>query len=383
MSHPTFITDIARQHIRIEGVDYSAAEARSCQKGRPSLLQETFYARYGADSFQASLADFLREWFDDHDTVLVHTSGSTGTPKPLHVEKQRMMQSAMLTVSFLGLHTGDTALLCMPLKYIAGKMVVVRALVAGLDLLPVTPSGHPLAQTSTTPVFAAMIPMQVYNSLQVSEEKERLQQIRHLIIGGGAIDTSLGNQLLSFPHAVWSTYGMTETLSHIALRKLNGPEASDWYTPFQHVKLSLSPENTLTIEAPAVCPEILTTNDICEFNAQGQFHILGRKDNTINTGGVKVQIEQVENALRATLSRPFQVTAVPDPKFGERIVLLLEDPEAACPESLLTEAVHSLSPYWRPKQVFRIRQLPQTGTGKPDRATARKLAKEIAEKETK
>lgn len=383
MSHPTFITDIARQHIRIEGVDYSAAEARSCQKGRPSLLQETFYTRYGADSFQASLADFLREWFDDHDTVLVHTSGSTGTPKPLRVEKQRMMQSAMLTVSFLGLHTGDTALLCMPLKYIAGKMVVVRALVAGLDLLPVTPSGHPLAQTNTTPVFAAMIPMQVYNSLQVPEEKERLQQIRHLIIGGGAIDTSLGNQLLSFPHAVWSTYGMTETLSHIALRRLNGPEASDWYTPFQHVKLSLSPENTLTIEAPAVCPEILTTNDICEFNAQGQFHILGRKDNTINTGGVKVQIEQVENALRATLTCPFQVTAVPDPKFGERIVLLLEDPEAACPESELTEAFHSLSPYWRPKQVFRIRQLPQTGTGKPDRATARKLAQEIAEKETK
>lgn len=383
MSHPTFITDIARQHIRIEGVDYSAAEARSRQEGQPSLLQETFYTRYGADSFQASLADFLSEWFDDNDTVLVHTSGSTGTPKPLRVEKQRMMQSAMLTVRFLGLHTGDTALLCMPLKYIAGKMVVVRALVAGLDLLPVTPSGHPLAQTSTIPVFAAMIPMQVYNSLQVPEEKERLQQIRHLIIGGGAIDASLGNQLLPFPHAVWSTYGMTETLSHIALRRLNGPEASDWYTPFQHVKLSLSPGNTLTIEAPAVCPEILTTNDICEFNAQGQFHILGRKDNTINTGGVKVQIEQVENALRATLTCPFQVTAVPDPKFGERIVLLLEAPEAACPESLLTEAVHSLSPYWRPKQVFRIRQLPQTGTGKPDRATARKLAKEIAEKETK
>ena len=176
---------------------------------------------------------------------------------------------------------------------------------------------------------------------------------------------------------------MTETLSHIALRRLNGPEASDWYTPFQHVKLSLSSENTLTIEAPAVCPEILTTNDICEFNAQGQFHILGRKDNTINTGGVKVQIEQVENALRSFLACPFQVTAVPDPKFGERIVLLLEDPEASCLECVLTEAFHSLPPYWRPKQVFRILQLPQTGTGKPDRATARKLAKEIAEKETK
>lgn len=100
MNNPTFITDIARQHIRIEGVDYSVAEARARQEGQPSILQETFYAQYGADSFQAYLADFLSEWFDDNDTVQVHTSGSTGTPKPLRVEKQRMMQSAMLTVSF-------------------------------------------------------------------------------------------------------------------------------------------------------------------------------------------------------------------------------------------------------------------------------------------
>ena len=383
MNNPTFITDIARQHIRIEGVDYSVAEARARQEGQPSILQETFYAQYGADSFQAYLADFLSEWFDDNDTVQVHTSGSTGTPKPLRVEKQRMMQSAMLTVSFLELTENDTALLCMPLKYIAGKMVVVRALVAGLNLLPVTPSGHPLAQRSTAPVFAAMIPMQVYNTLQVAEEKECLRQIRHLIIGGGAIDASLGKQLLSFPHAVWSTYGMTETLSHIALRRLNGPEASDWYTPFPHVRLSLSAENTLTIQAPAVCPDILTTNDICEFNAQGQFRILGRKDNTLNTGGVKVQIEEVENALKSFLATPFQITAVPDPKFGERIVLLLEDEHGTCPKTALRKAFDCLPPYWRPKQIFRIRQLPQTGTGKPDRATARKMAEEIARKKEK
>ena len=141
-----------------------------------------------------------------------------------------MMESACLTCSFLGLQKEDSALLCMPLQYIAGKMVVIRALVAGLDLLPVTPSGHPLKDLTKAPVFAAMIPMQVYNSLQVPEEKAILQQIRHLIIGGGPIDSQLNAALKDFPHAVWSTYGMTETLSHIALRRLNGPEASDWYT---------------------------------------------------------------------------------------------------------------------------------------------------------
>ena len=295
MNATPFITEIARQSILIDGKCYTAQETQIPEGESQSLLQKRFHAEYGADSFQASLADFLAEWFDDNTTVLVHTSGSTGTPKPLRVEKQRMMQSAILTVSFLGLKQGDTALLCMPLKYIAGKMVVVRALVAGLNLLPVTPCGHPLAEINTAPEFAAMIPMQVYNSLQVPAEKECLKQVRHLIIGGGAIDSTLATELASFPHAVWSTYGMTETLSHIALRRLNGPDASNWYTPFQGVKVSLSPENTLTIEAPAVCAEELTTNDICEFNAQGQFHILGRKDNTVNTGGVKVQIEQVEN----------------------------------------------------------------------------------------
>lgn len=116
-----FITKIARQSILIDGKCYTAHEVRISEGESQSLLQKRFHAEYGADSFQASLADFLAEWFDDSTTVLVHTSGSTGTPKPLRVEKQRMMQSAMLTVSFLGLKQGDTALLCMPLKYIAGK----------------------------------------------------------------------------------------------------------------------------------------------------------------------------------------------------------------------------------------------------------------------
>ena len=378
MSATPFITEIARQSILIDGKCYTAHEVRIPEGESQSLLQKRFHAEYGADSFQASLADFLAEWFDDSTTVLVHTSGSTGTPKPLRVEKQRMMQSAMLTVRFLGLKQGDTALLCMPLKYIAGKMVVVRALVAGLNLLPVAPCGHPLAEINAAPEFAAMIPMQVYNSLQVPAEKECLQQVRHLIIGGGAIDSTLATELASFPHAVWSTYGMTETLSHIALRRLNGPDASDWYTPFQGVKVSLSPENTLTIEAPAVCAEKLTTNDICEFNAQGQFHILGRKDNTINTGGVKVQIEQVENALKTALPIPFMVTAVPDPKFGECIVLLLESEEQTDVPPLLAQAYNQLPVYWRPKQTFFVQHLPQTETGKPDRATARKVALEIA-----
>ena len=204
----------------------------------------------------ASLADFLAEWNNDSPYVEVKTSGSTGEPKRMMVEKRRMLNSARITCDFLGLKPGDTALLCMSLDYIAGKMMVVRSIERGLKLITVEPSGHPLKSTQKEPsllcTFAAMVPMQVFNSLQVPEERKRLMQIKHLIIGGGAIDEAMEKELRTFPNAVWSTYGMTETLSHIALRRINGPEASDWYTPFASVNISKSEEGCMIITAPEV-----------------------------------------------------------------------------------------------------------------------------------
>lgn len=223
-----------------------------------------------------TLEDFFSEWNNDSDRVLVHTSGSTGKPKPMMVEKKRMLNSARITCDFLGLKPGDSALLCMSLDYIAGKMVVVRSIERHLHLISVSPSGHPLKNIDLKDIngkdvngeinFAAMVPMQVYNTLQVPEERERLTHIRHLIIGGGAIDASLEKELQALPGniAIWSTYGMTETLSHIALRRINGAEASEWYQPFDSVKISQTEEGCLVIDAPLVCAETLVTNDIVE-----------------------------------------------------------------------------------------------------------------------
>ena len=267
-----------------------------------------------------SLDEFLEEWNNPSPYVHVQTSGSTGTPKPMLVEKQRMLNSARITCDFLGLREGDTALLCMSLDYIAGKMMVVRSIERGLKLITVEPSGHPLSTPHSPLSFAAMVPMQVYNTLQVAEECERLKQIRHLIIGGGAIDDALASALKTFPNHVWSTYGMTETLSHIALRRLNGPEASEWYTPFPSVKVSLNEDSCLVIDAPLVCATRLVTNDIAELSSgtvpNMKFRILGRKDNVICSGGIKIQIETVERQLRPHLQAPFLITKRPDAKFG-------------------------------------------------------------------
>lgn len=331
---------------------------------------------YPTDIHEA-LQQFLAEWNNDCSTVGVQTSGSTGTPKRMQVEKRRMEASARLTCAFLGLKPEDTALLCMPLQYIAGKMVVVRSLVWGLKLIVTQPSGHPLAELTEAPTFAAMIPMQVYNSLQNPHERELLSQVKHLIIGGGAIDPELGNALRNFPNAVWSTYGMTETLSHIALRRLNGPDASDWYTPFDTVGIGLSSRGTLVINAPQVNPETLETNDIAEINPCGQFRILGRADNTINTGGVKVQIEQVEACLATILKETFAISAVPDPRLGEAVTLLYTGPQSADEIMLLCQ--QTLPPYWRPKHCYHINNIPQTGSGKISRAEVRQLAARLHE----
>ena len=326
------------------------------------------------------LEEFLAEWHNDSPYVNVHTSGSTGQPKPMLVEKRRMEASARITCDFLGLKEGDSALLCMSLDYIAGKMMVVRALTRGLKLTVVEPTGCPSWNGDID--FAAMVPMQVYNLLQTPEGRERLMAVKHLIIGGGAIDEDLASALANFPNAVWSTYGMTETLSHIALRRLNGPKASDWYTPFEGVTLSQTDEGCLVIDAPAVHDGALVTNDIVEFDitpsvsspSYGErvpFRILGRKDNVICSGGVKIQAEEVERLLRARLREPYLISKRPDPKFGEAVVLLTTSTDV---EAVRTVCQKVLPKYWQPRYIVHVNQIPLTETGKPARKEAERLA---------
>lgn len=334
--------------------------------------------------------DFLQEWNSPSETLLVHTSGSTGKPKPMWVEKQRMLNSAHITCDFLGLRPGDSALLCMSLDYIAGKMMVVRSIERKLRLFSVKPSGHPLSDESLAKMvemdfdFVAMVPMQVYNTLQVPQERERLSRIKHLIIGGGAIDDALAEELRSLSGAVWSTYGMTETLSHIALRRLNGEEASEWYQPFDSVGVSLNSDGCLVIDAPLVCSEPLVTNDIAEIKQQETsshssdassslktssphvlFRIKGRKDNVICSGGIKIQIEEVENLLRQHLDAPFLLAKKKDEKFGEIAVLVTESGDLEGVEAICRQV---LPKYWVPRQYLHFDQLPMTETGKPKRA---------------
>lgn len=432
-----FVRDRQAQSITINGTTYSAEQCRVPEGMTISMLHQTMLEQHGEKSFLVDVAKFLEEWFNASDHLQVQTSGSTGTPKKLMVEKERMMNSACMTLSFLGLKAGDGALLCMPLAYIAGKMVVVRSLVGRLNLCVTEPSSNPMqawyeqelsqgksASDIVVPTFAAMIPMQVYNCVRDPLSDKLLRQVRELIIGGGAVDADLGSRLNDYPNHVWSTYGMTETLSHIALRRINQvsldkssassidksntefsktdpsllnedvsdyeDDGSSWYEPFEGVKLSLSDKGGLVIDAQSVCAEPLITNDVVVFNEHGHFKVIGRLDNVINSGGVKVQIETVEKQLNAAIEDfakadaqsvlaqlQCMITSKSDEKFGQIVVLLYTFKDGVKHEisdeqwSALFSKLHR---YHIPKLKLYVQSLPLTGTGKPDRANAKKIA---------
>jgi len=321
--------------------------------------------------------DFLQRWFDPSDYITVHTSGSTGTPKTLQVEKSKMMQSARLTCEYLGLKEGDSALLCMNLRYIGAMMVVVRSLVCGLNLIVKQPSGHPLADIETSPTFAAMVPMQIYNTLENAAERDTLEKIRTLIIGGGSIDPKLETEIKDLRGNIYSTYGMTETLSHIALRRLNGEKASMHYMPFETVHLSVANDGTLVIDAPLVCSQTLYTNDIARLYPDGSFVVLGRKDNTINSGGIKIQPEEDERLLQPIIDVPFAITSVSDEKLGEAAILLLEPVSEEKLDGIKAAMRGILPPYHMPHTIMTIQKLPLTGNGKTNRKRCREIATEL------
>ncbi len=363
-----------------------------------------------------TLETFLTEWHSPDPTIEVKTSGSTGIPKVMRVEKARMEASARKTIVALGLKAGDKALLCMPLDFIAGKMMVVRAIVGGMKLIAVEPSSHPLRTLTEIPDFVAMVPMQVYNSLQSPAERNILERIPHIIIGGGAIDEDLERELSSFGNNIYSTYGMTETLSHIALRRLSRQSSEEinddfgrdsdyhkdivcdddkltsdccnivcdddkhWYTPLDNVSVSLSADSCLIIDAPDVCAERLITNDIARIHPDGKrFRIVGRRDNVICSGGIKIQIEEVESLLRNRIHRPFLITRGTDPILGEATIMLVEKTNQSKTNddgAILDICRRVLPKYHCPRHIFAVDHLPLTATGKPARKEAEQIAKE-------
>ena len=307
------------------------------------------FIKEGAD-FEIPVGDFLLDWFDSKTYIEMETSGSTGIPKKIRVEKQAMVNSALATGDFFNLSPGDKALQCLPVKYVAGKMMLVRSFILGLDLDFVSPSSHPLKNNTTIYDFVAMVPLQAQNSLI------ELKNVKKLIVGGAKISPILENDLSALPGQVFETFGMTETISHIAAKRV-GEEA---FTVLPNVTISYDENKCLVIHAPHISDEVIITNDLVKLIDENKFIFLGRSDNVINSGGVKLIPEQIESKLASKIAGRFFIHSAEDAVLGEKIILVVEGEQYNIDNSIFDD----LDKYEKPKEIIFIPKFKETANGK-------------------
>jgi o-succinylbenzoate---CoA ligase len=300
--------------------------------------------------YQNQAGNFILDWLDGTDFIKSKTSGTTGTPKTISIPKKAMLQSAMATAAFFDLKATDKVLHCLPTQFIAGKMMFVRAFVLGFDLYFEEPSSNPLKNNKTIFDFAAMVPLQVENSIH------ELQNIKKLIVGGAKIHSKLEKKLLHLQTEIFETYGMTETITHIAAKKV-GQKA---FSLLPNISIHTNENNCLIINAPLLYPDGIVTNDVVELISETQFIFIGRFDNVINSAGVKLFPEQIEAKLIDKINHRFYIVGSPDEKLGQKVVLYIE-----CEKYHLEDTIfNNLDKFEKPKEIIFVPKFNETPTGK-------------------
>ena len=317
------------------------------------------------DTWQKTIRDTVGEWYDDKDFITIATSGTTGSPKLIDLPKSTMRQSALLTAQAFSLQSGSKALLCLPAHYIAGKMMVIRAIVNDWDLHAQAPSSLPELDLDAMD-FAAMIPLQVQSLLD--QNPQGLDSIHTLIIGGAPLGTGLTARLQLYSGRAFETYSMTEAATHVALRQINGRDAQPWFTALPGVKFTSTEAGRLRITADHLNSELMT-NDSVDLKSDTQFIWLGRADNVVNSGGIKLHPESIEAKTQEVITGRHFFIGEADELLGERLVMALEGSplDEAEEKQLLQNLRQVLSKFEMPKQIISIPQFEETETGKVKR----------------
>lgn len=319
---------------------------------------------------------FCKEWLNGQETFYFQTSGSTGAPKTIRATRKQLLASVELTQKAFHLRSGEVALLCLPIDFIAGKMMLIRGMQLGWHIIVQKAQSNPLLnlQVSQKIDFAAFVPLQVQTILEQTPEK--IHQLFHtksvIIIGGASISEKLEKSIEKLEIPTFHTYAMTETLSHIAIRRLNGFNKQDYFQVLEGVKIRLDDRECLCIVSPTTNFQEIITNDKAELIAEDKFRIVGRIDNIINSGGVKIQLELVEKIVekvfdKENITRRFFCTGIPDEKLGQKLVLCIE---GACwdkeKEQDILQKINLQSPnkYFVPKLILYKESFVETSTGK-------------------
>jgi len=353
--------------IRINGQDYSDHQLNLLIAERLSLPQLPEWKR--------ELYTFLKEWFSPSDFIEARTSGSTGTPQTIRLPKTTMQRSAGRTIEYFGLQTGNRILLSLPCRFIAGKMMVVRAIIGQMDLITVDPSSDFDLLIDETFDFGAMVPNQVFKLLESPKGQAKIENIRNLLIGGSSIPANLETQIIQLTNRVVSTYGMTETASHIAIRELSGEYRSDIYRCLQGISVETGLNDCLQIHDFELT-EPIHTKDIAEIISPKSFRILGRIDDVIISGGIKYWPEKIEKTLLSAIHERFVISSLPDEKLGEKLVLVIEGKSTDI-DFLNKKMTETLPSFDRPKAIYFLEKLPETPNGKLKRNEIKETIKQL------
>ena len=336
-----------------------------------SIVQESALPR---SAFEEATFRFIHEWLSGQETFEMATSGSTGTPKKISIARHQMIASARRTAEKIKLEQNSLALVCLDPRYIAGKMMLVRCLTLGLGIMAVDPVANPLVKIPIDDCvqFTAFVPYQIQAVLE-SKHPHLLNDLDTVLIGGAPMSETIRAHLDRYQCACYETYGMTETVSHIALRRVNSNLKQPYFETLPGIRITLDERGCLVITADYLEKPVVT-NDLAEIIEPGRFVWIGRWDSVINTGGIKVLPETVERQLapimhKNGLSNRFFIAALPDDKLGNKIVLIIEGVQFSSEflDQSLTELGSIVSSYEVPREVYTVGKFHTTTTGKIDR----------------
>jgi len=340
-------------------------------------LTEQKMKHANSDDDEFAMYSFIHQWVSSSEEIEVRTSGSTGEPKLKVFRKEQMIESAKMTAEYFNLYEGTTMLLCLSANYIAGKMMIVRAFVSGANLITVPPTSNPLGDLHERVDFTAIVPLQAQNAIADPATNKFFASIRNIIIGGASVSPKLEYLLAAYSNNIYATFAMTETLSHIALRKLSGDGQKDLYALMPGVKIMEDERGCMVIDAPHLSDERIITNDIIIKTDEKHFHWLGRYDNVINSGGIKIYPEAVEAKL-ATLfdEKRFFISSIPDETLGQKVVIVVESKLALDKNDLQSKIEKVVDKYEVPKEYYTVSEFTETANGKVQRQETLKSAVE-------
>lgn len=326
-------------------------------------------------TFEKEVISFLLDWRSGKDTFDLQSSGTTGEPKSITLHKDQMIASAESTLNYLNISSGSKALLCLDPRYIAGKMVIVRSLIGNLELYGFNPTANPISEKiiGRSIDLASFVPYQIVEIINNSHSFSNFQSIKNVIIGGAGISPELEKKLRPLNNKIYHSFGMTETVSHIALKRLSGEDHSKHFKVLPGIEIRTDNRGCLTVKGKITRGETIITNDLVQIKSNNEFIWEGRFDHIINSGGIKININSLEIKIRAVLesidlNNNFFIDHVPDEKLGEMIVMMLESGDNEIDLAVMKGVLKKqLTKFEMPKKIYIIEKFSLIDSGKVDR----------------